>query len=185
MIDIQIKYSLPGLATQLADHVSKLGNPQLASKWQWKRAVGSYIESLNKHQLLEKIKGYKKLNYDDICKEEFGRKSYFYNNGLDTVRGLFRLSSRMWETVRSDFPNKYRGKSLRCPSCRFIQSQSVNEQTNRQTGLSEEPRDSIEHLKNDCAAFIHLRSQYDLSDDVQLIQYFNAILDERKDRGED
>ena len=85
VIDIQIKHSLPGLATQLADHISKLGNPQFASKWQWKRAVGSYVESLNKHQLLNKIKGYKKLNYDDFLSEEFGRKTYFYNSSLNTL----------------------------------------------------------------------------------------------------
>ena len=61
----------------------------------------------------------------------------------------------------------------------------MTEQTNRLTEMSEEPRDSIEHLKNYCEAFNQLRSQYDLSNDAQLIQYFNAVVDVRKDRGED
>ena len=92
----------------------------------------------------------------------------------------------MLETVRGDFPNKYRRKSLRCPSCRFNQCSSTDTQTDQQTDIEEEgPIDTLEHIKSDCKGFIELRSQYDLSDDVQLLNFFHAVVNERKERGED
>ena len=131
--------------------------------------------------LLNNIKHYKKLNYDEFCREEFRRKEYFFHNDLETVRTLFRLSSRMLETVRGDFPHKYRRKSLVCPSCR---TEDVSHRTISQS-LEEGPIDSLEHIKVDCYAFRDLRSKYDLSDDKQLAQFFNSVVEQRKERGED
>ena len=49
----------------------------------------------------------------------------------------------------------------------------------------EGPIDSLEHIKLDCLAFKELRSQYDLSDDLQLTQLFQSVVEHRKERGED
>ena len=135
--------------------------------------------------MLDNIKNYKKLNYNEFCKEEFGRKEYFFNNNLETVRILFRLSSRMLETVRGDFPHKYRRKSLICPSCR---TEDARQRTNNQSvdrSVTEGPIDSLEHIKLDCYAFRELRSKFDLNDDVELTQFFSAVVKQRKERGED
>ena len=174
--------------TEVKEYIEDMGihNPVLLSKWRWRKQVKIYINSKNRKNILENIKKYKKLNYDDFYREEFKRKDYFYEYNLETVRGLFRLSSRMLETVRGDFPNKYRRKSLRCPSCRFNQCSSTDIQTDQQTDIEEEgPIDTLEHIKSDCKGFIELRSQYDLSDDVQLLNFFHAVVNERKERGED
>ena len=146
----------------------------------------NFIKSKNRNDLLTNIKKYKKLNYEEFCKENFCRKDYFFNNNIETVRTLFRISSRMLETVRGDFPHKYRRKSLVCPSCRSVNdSNRTNKQSNVDEVETEGPIDTLEHIKWDCNAFKDLRSKYDLSDDVQLTQFFNSVVEQRKERGED
>ena len=125
------------------------------------------------------------MNYDELCQEEFRRKDYFYKNNLETVRTLFRISSRMLETVRGDFPHKYRRRSLICPSCR---TDDVNKRTTNQSGdniVNEGPIDSLEHIQLDCYAFRELRSQYNLNNDEELAQFFRSVVEQRKERGED
>ena len=91
----------------------------------------------------------------------------------------------MVETVRGDFLNKYRKKSLVCPSCR---QENVSQRTTNETvdaSVTEGPIDSIDHIKVDCHAFRALRSQYDLRNDKQLAQFFKSVVEQRKERGED
>ena len=167
VFSIQVANSLPGLATQIKEHIDKLEiNPACVSKRVWKKKVYKYINTLNREQLLSNIKKYKKLNYDEYCQEDFGRKDYFYIHKLEDVRALVRISSRMVETVRGNFPNKYRKKSLICPSCCPEVSQ-VNQVTNTQTVIVREgPIDTMEHIKWKCEAFDELRSQYKLNNDT-------------------
>ena len=185
VIDLQLSNpdtSGPNLVTEVKEYIEQLGmNPVNVSKWQWKKKIRIFIKNKNRLDLLSNIKHYKKLDYDLFCQEEFGRKAYFFDNDLDTVRTLFRLSSRMLETVRGDFPHKYRKKSLICPSCR---TGDVSQRPRNQS-LDEGPIDSLEHIKLDCYAFRELRYKYDLSDDKQLVKFFNSVVEQRKERGED
>ena len=183
VFSLQVTHSLPGLATQIKEHIQNLGiNPVSVSKRVWKKKVYNYINTLNREQLLSNIKKYKKLNYNDFCQEKFERKEYFYIHKLEDVRALVRISSRMLETVRGDFPNKYRKKSLVCPSC----CPEVNQPTNKQSDEGKTgPIDTLEHIQFNCEAFNELRAQYDLSDDLQLIQFFKSVDEHRKERGED
>ena len=178
--------SVPGLVSEVNEHIVKIGipNPSDLSKWQWKALVRKYINHLNKSELLESIKKYKKFNFEQFSKEDFARKPYFYDHNLKTVRALFRLSSRMIETVRGDFPNKYRKKSLICPSCRpELSDKHTKKQTDRDA--EEGPTDSLEHLKWKCEGFKELRSQYNMTDDAQLVEFFENVVSLRKERGED
>ena len=84
----------------------------------WKKLVKEYIKKLNKTQLLEDIKKYKKLNHEEMCKEEFERKKYFQELNLEQVRMRMKVSSKVVPTVRSHFKRKYRNKTLSCPSCK-------------------------------------------------------------------
>ena len=183
IFSLQVEHSLPGLATQIEEHIHKLGiSPMNSSKRFRKKKVANYINTINREQLLGKIRKYKKLDYDQFCQEEFERKEFFYVHKLEDVRALIRISSRMVETVRSDFPNKYRKRSLVCPSCR----PEVNISTNRQTDETRNgPLDTLEHIKWNCAAFKELRSQYDVNDDCELIKFFKCVVEQRKERGED
>ena len=111
-----------------------------------------HIKQKNRNQILEKIKHYKKLNYDEFEQESFERKPYFHTMNLENVRTRVRISSRMLATVRSDFPNKYKKKSLVCPSCRVTSDVSSSEDE------IPGPLDTLEHIRYQCSAFSELRS---------------------------
>ena len=47
------------------------------SKSQWKKIMKEKIVEKNCEDLLDQIKGYKKLNYSELSKESFKKKDYF------------------------------------------------------------------------------------------------------------
>ena len=111
---------IPSLLSEIQDHLLELDfhrNKNL-SKWSWKKKVKGYIHDLCKAMLLQEIKGYKKISYEECSKEEFERKSYFRTLNLEQTRDRYRISSSMVKDIRGNFPSKYRGESLRCQSCK-------------------------------------------------------------------
>ena len=63
---------------------------------------------------------------------------------------------------------------IECPSCK---------QTNR---TNQGPTtESQEHIENKCEAFKEIRSQYDLSDDHQLVLFFQEALAKRDRLGDE
>ena len=72
VFDLQVEQNL-GLYRELKDHLANLGiiDLQSVSKWQFRKAVKNYIFEKNKSQLLNEIKGYKKLNFKELSNEKF------------------------------------------------------------------------------------------------------------------
>ena len=56
--------------------------------------------------MLEDIKKYKKLNYEEMSKETFKRKKYFFENNLEKVRLMFKIKSEILPTIKKNFPRK-------------------------------------------------------------------------------
>ena len=123
--------------------------------------------------LLEQIKQYKKVSYEECSKEEFKRKPYFYTLNLNEIRYRFKIQSFMVESFKANFSSKFRGESLACQYCN-----KVNRQTDEGTY---EPQDTQEHNLTECPAFRDLRSMYDTKTDRGLVQYFTAVVDRRKE----
>ena len=46
------------------------------SKWSFKRKVKGYISQLHREELLEEIRGYKKLKFEELSADNFERKPY-------------------------------------------------------------------------------------------------------------
>ena len=135
--------------------------------------VRGYVRQINRKVLLEEMKRYKKLNFSDCENEAFERKKYFYELDLEGVRSKFRIVNQMVETVRGNFPNKYRHSTLQCQSCKDIT-------TDRQTEI----QDSQAHLLQVCPAFSDLRGQFNLNSDAGIIGFFKAVIDHRIENGE-
>ena len=79
--DLQTRnHSLPSLFLEMKEHLASLGIDDLKTvpKTIWKKMVKGYIKNLNKNQLLDNIEKYKKLSHEEMSKEEFERKEYFY-----------------------------------------------------------------------------------------------------------
>ena len=164
---------LPGLLSENREHLEKLHfdvNRNM-SKYRFRKLVNDYIHSKCRSELLEQIKHYKKVSFEECSKEEFKRKPYFYTLNLSEIRYRFKIQSNMIESFRANFSSKFRGESLACPYCN---------KTNRQTDKTrDEPRDSQEHNLTACPAFSDLRSMFDLETDQGIIQYFKSVVDKR------
>ena len=169
--DLQASKNL-GIVLECKEHLEKIGISDLTkiNKYQWRKTVKRYIYDANKKSLLEAVKGYKKLNYEEFLSEPFNRKSYFYNQNLEAVRYRFRISSKMLD-VKANFPSKYRTTGISCPSCKHMKKKTNNNVTQSPNNDSSIPAESL--------AFDDLRDNYDLSQDYQIVKYFKEVLSRR------
>ena len=119
------------------EHVVKMGNlvPKDTSKSIWKNKTMLYINEKNQKDLLNDIKEYKKLKYDELVDETFERKNYFIEQNIEEVRVMFKIKSEVLPTIRKKFKRKYKNDSLSCPSY---------EQMNLNVSIS--PENSQQHL---------------------------------------
>ena len=174
VFDIQVKENL-GLYLELKDHLKQLGiiDLQSVSKWQFRRKVKSYIFEKNKSELLTKIKGYKKLNWEQLSHETFERKSYFFKLNLENARMCFRAASKLVPTILMNFPSKYRriGRPLTCPSC-----SRPGSSLSTATTESDTPLHSQSHILTECTAVSDLRADCDLEDDKSLAVFFKKVV---------
>ena len=144
-------------------------NPKEVSKYMWKKRTRLYITEKNKNDLLEDIKGYKKLDYNELSKENFERKKYFFEQNIDDVRIMFKIKSEVLPTIRKNFSRKYKRQTLICPSCRNISSPK---------------EDTQKHLMLECPTFASYRLEKDLSKDTDLIDFFKSVIAHRIENNE-
>ena len=95
---------------------------------------------------------------------------------LESARMVFRVRSKLVQTVRKNFSRKYRSPSLKCQSC-----SGPNESPNNQTL----PEDTQTHLISHCSAFSDLCVEHDLDTDRGLAEFFKQVVNRRIERGED
>ena len=143
-------------------------SPTGYSKYQYKRIVKKYIEKRNKDNLIEMSRRYKKVNTEELEGEGVKRKGYFHTLNIEDARYRFRISSLMVEKIRKNYPRKYKGKPLSCPSCRNLNIP-----------------DTQLHILEDCPAFRKERENLDRNNDSELILFFKSVVDQRiKDEDE-
>ena len=154
---------LPSLLDETEVHLHsmrlEIDDLQRISKWQMKKMVREYVQNLNRRQLLDEIRHYKKLNYDKLSSEKFERKAYFKEQNLVNSRILFRASSRLVPTILGNYPSKFRrqGRSLTCPSC---SAPSPNLSGNSSMNNFSFPLHSQTHVLTECPLVSDLRAEY-------------------------
>ena len=187
VLEIQVEKSLPGLAKDIEEHLTNIGVNDIreVTKYHWKKKVKSYVAELNKRELLEDSKKYKKISYDEIKQETFERKKYFRSLDLEAARLRFRISSKMVEGIRSHFPRKYKskGKNLLCPSC-TNNSKIIIENSN--DVVANAPRDDLTHIMTECVVYEEMRANKDImSSDSDLVAFFREVTEHRLQNNEE
>ena len=171
--DLEEAFSHDGLLQVCKEHLNNLGVVSLRdfSKWQFKSKVKKYLQKKNADDLVEMATKYKKINYQELACEPFGRKEYFSKLSLENVRYRFRISNKLVSGIRKNFSAKYRKKniSLYCPTCKDTDNNSVVS-TNR-------VEHSQSHVLYDCEAFSDLREDLDTEDDGMLVEYFKKVVE--------
>merc|ERR1711954_255018 len=90
-----------------------VNNLQNISKRKFRGMVKQYIFRKNQAEVVESTRGYKKLNYDEISKQEYKRKPYFYNMSLENGRMAFKVNTKTVHTIPANFSAEYRRKGKR------------------------------------------------------------------------
>ena len=172
IFNIQVAQSLPGLIEQNREHLENI-NFEITknlSKWQFKKIVSEYITKLNRNELIEDSRRYKKVDTNALEKEEFKKKAYFSELNLSQVRDRFRLESKMFGNLKGNFPSQFRrrGKSLKCDLCKNILSSNTSLDI-----TSEENTESQRHFLDICPQVRDIKSQYE--SDIGLNRFFKSV----------
>ena len=160
----------------------------------------SYVQELNRIELLEEIKRYKKLEFEKMTKDEFKRKDYFSNLNLEDVRLKFKQTSKVIPTVRSHFKRKYKERSLKCPSCKEFRDETTLQEelhspsanihpleslANQEDETSQKDMDTSFHLLYRCPAFREFRINKNFDNDQDLCDFLRQVIEYRMENHED
>ena len=130
---------------------------------QWKKIVNKTLLTKNRNDLLEVMvkKNYKKIDIDEMSKENFEMKKYMSQLTMHSARTKFALRTKMTKNVKMNFKNDPANKRTlwKCDDCSSIDSQ--------------------EHILW-CPAYGHLRIEKDLDNDKDLTWYFQQVLKSRE-----
>ena len=159
----------PSVVTEVLETLEKWNiNLSCYSKYQYKRLIKSKVYDKNREELLQMIRGYKKMNYDECSKEKFEMKDYFYSLNIKDSRMCFRMKNFLVPTVKLNFKNdkKFKATKWLCDDC-FSDGQN-------QGNL-----DSQDHIMNHCSANEDLREGLNLQDNKDCVRFFQLVIQRR------
>ena len=169
---VQTELALPGLVKECNEFLVKFGITSIHnySKGQWKHLVKTKIAELNKDNLLTQIRGrYKKLSVEKLKGESCKIKPYLSNHNLADARLRFKINSEMTPTVKMNFQSdiEYTREMWACPGC-------------SSSGDVLGCRDTQRHIMV-CPGYDSFRQDKDLSQDKDIVQYFQQVIKHRLD----
>ena len=125
--------------------------------------VKAKINKLNKNNILEKRKGYKKISYHEYVKQPFQLQAYLKTLNITQARLRFKLKTSMTPTVRM---NRWT-----CTGCSDVPDRS---------GGVIGRRDTQTHIMV-CPGYDDLRQDMNLDEDRDLVKYFSMVIKRRLD----
>ena len=156
---VEARAGYPGLVKEYETICTELGlpTPVNISKASWKNWVKKAIVKANRSFLLEEIRKYKKMNYDELKNEEFISKDYLKNLTLDEGRIMFSIRTKMVRGVKLNYSSDPKNGALlwRCSHCDCMDSQS--------------------HILK-CESYKYLREGKSLDCDKDLVSYFREVI---------
>ena len=160
---------MPSFVTECQSFLHKLGiqwnDPSSYNKYQWGKLIRNKIHVKNKSDILTQIRSYKKLEYENVCKEDYGMKPYLSSMNLSECRTFFAARSRMLRTIQMNYKHnpEYIANNHKC-FCGEDDHQS--------------------HLTS-CPSYSHLRDGLDLTgSDRDLVLFYQRVIRERENKEE-
>ena len=145
----------------IAENLLNLGlahlNPCELSKQSWSRAINNKIKDENRTMILNKIKGYKKLDYFRLKKEEFCMKDYLKTMNIKDARLFFRTRVSLVPGIKFQYKSdpKFSASLWSCDLCEKAGEYNL---------------DSFPHVLW-CPELAQLRKDRDINDDQHLVNY--------------
>ena len=174
ILDVQHKLSLPGLSQECQPSLNQWGITKVESysSLEWKRFVKAKIQELNREDLKEQSKPYKKINHGQSTDDQFGRMEYISKLNISEARTKFKLNTRMTPSIKMNFPSDsaFAKQFWTCPGC----TDGVMDE------LLVGSRDTQQHVLI-CPGYAQLREDLDLKEDKDLVHYFTQVIKIRMD----
>ena len=160
---IQKENALPGLVNECEQFLSDLNihaDPSTFTKGQWKKIIRKKIQDRNKQLLLQQIREYKKLDYEEIVNEDYGLHDYLKTMTVTQARVYFSVRTQMLPTVQCNFRNKpeYIANQHKCL-------------------CGEEDVQSHLHY---CVLYSHCREGLNMAKPADLVTFFQRVIGERE-----
>ena len=175
VFQVQEELNLPGLIQDCKDFLIRGGITNLSSysKFQWKNLVKAEINKLNKNDILEKMRGYKKISYHEFAKQPFQLQAYMKTLNIAQARLRFKLKTSMTPTVRMNFPSdvEFSDQLWTCTGCSDVPDRSC--------GVIGR-RDTETHIIV-CPGYDDLQQDMNLDEDRDLVKYFSMVIKRRLD----
>ena len=118
--DVQKEHGL-GLVAECQQLLQEwnLNNIEVYSKVQFKKILNKFIYHKNRDELLEWMKGYKKINFYECKEKPHKMQDYFEKLNVKETRMKFRIDSFLVPTIRENFKSnkKYKAENWLCPDC--------------------------------------------------------------------
>ena len=104
MYEYQVSHNI-GLVKEMETPFRDAGinDIQSYSKGQFKQIMKNHFFKKNKNDILSFSRKYKKVNYDDLCNDDFKMKSYFKSLNLSQARLKYKINSKMTNTVANNY----------------------------------------------------------------------------------
>ena len=130
------------------------------TKLQWKKMVDTALKEYNKRTLLDKIKKYKKLEFEKLSKEDHEMKKYLASLNIADARLKFALRTCMTKTIQANYKGdpEFRANNWKCQECQVLDTQ--------------------DHVVR-CPVYLNLRTGKDLENDKDLVEYFRKVINIR------
>ena len=152
----------------------KIGDITSYSKYSFKKLMKDIFYEKNRNDILNLMKGYKKISYEKCSQEKHEMKEYFKTLSIESCRIRFRIDCNLVPTVRSHYKSKYKSQGLECIDCRATNSDPSSVKV-----------DTIDHLSTSCVANDDLRQGRRMDVDADLTDFFQQLIQRRIQRYRD
>ena len=171
VFEVQKALNLPGLVKECVQILndSQISDIKRFSKPQWKNLIVKLCKKKNEDDLLDQIKNYKKLDFNELKKEHCNIKHYMTSLNLHSARLRFKIRAKMTPTIQMNFKSDpaFKANMWICVGC-------DNETDDGKIGSL----DTQAHVLV-CEAYSDLRDGKTLTNDKDLVDYFAGVIRRR------
>ena len=138
-----------------------IADPTSFSKHKWRNLIRAKVNQKNKHDLLEQIRSYKKLDYFKLSNEKYEIKPYLSEMTVSMACTCFAVRTCMLKTVQMNYKHKpeYAANQWKC--------------------VCGEP-DLQAHLQS-CRSSLHLQEGLNMQRDTDIVKFYQLVIKERTD----
>ena len=167
----QKKDSLPGLIEEMKEDLLQfemtLDGMETFTKKEWKKFTEKNVRKKNREDLLTMMKSFKKLEVEELEKEDDGIKPYMKSLSYRDAVLKFKMRARVIKTVKTHFKNdkNFTSELWSCLNCSSL--------------------DTSFHILHQCPIYENLRKDINIDNDEEVVDFFRKVIQRREEKEDD